>query len=147
MAHAKKCWVGAYVEIMKVIPPLNISYIIFLPKKLTYFHIVRWSKDICSSRNLKFQLLQAFLSCKKRLKKVWWFMYKNYFLKSTWRTTIYIYIYKQSRGEENNKRRAHASTLFKIYIRVYTAFIVFMINLANLKINYQHLSLSLNWTC
>ena len=60
---------------------------------------------------------------------------------------IYIYIYKQSRGEENNKRRAQASTLFKIYIRVYTAFIVFMINLANLKINYQHLSLSLNWTC
>ena len=30
--------------------------------------------------------------------------------------------------------------------KVCTTFIVFMINLANLKINYQHLSLSLNWT-
>ena len=26
-------------------------------------------------------------------------------------------------------------------------FIVFMINLTNLKINYQHMSLSLSWTC
>ena len=32
-------------------------------------------------------------------------------------------------------------------IRVCITFIVFMIKLANLKINYQRLSLSLNWTC
>ena len=40
---------------------------------------------------------------------------------------------------------------FKIFIYIYigvcTAFIVFMINLTNLEINYQHLSLSLSWTC
>ena len=28
-----------------------------------------------------------------------------------------------------------------------TTFIVFMINLTNLEINYQYLSLSLSWTC
>ena len=36
---------------------------------------------------------------------------------------------------------------FKKNIGVCTAFIVFMINLANLEINYQRLSLSLSWTC
>ena len=63
-----------------------------------------------------------------------------------------IYIFKQSRGEENNIRRAHTSTWLKniyiyIYIGVCFTFIVFMINLANLEINYQCLSLSLSWTC
>ena len=36
---------------------------------------------------------------------------------------------------------------FKKNIRVCTTFIVFMINLTNLEINYQRLSLSLSWTC
>ena len=54
---------------------------------------------------------------------------------------------KQSRGEENNIRRAHISTQFKKYIGVCFIFIVLMINLANLEINYQCLSLSLSWTC
>ena len=38
-----------------------------------------------------FKLLQAFLSCKKLLKKVWWFMYENYFLKNTWKTIKKIF--------------------------------------------------------
>ena len=36
---------------------------------------------------------------------------------------------------------------FKKYIGFCTAFIVFMIKLTNLEINYQRLSLSLSWTC
>ena len=28
-------------------------------------------------------IIATFLSCKKWLKRVWWFMYKNYFLKTT----------------------------------------------------------------
>ena len=28
-------------------------------------------------------IIASFLSCKKRLKRVWWFMYENYFLKNT----------------------------------------------------------------
>ena len=55
---------------------------------------------------------------------------------------IYIYIYKQNIGEENNIRRAHISTQFKKNnIGVCFAFIVFMINLAIVEINYQCLSL------
>ena len=88
MAHVKKCWARAHIEIMKAIPPLNILCISFLPKKLTYFHIVRWNKDICNSSTLEFQLLQAFLYCKKRLKRVWWFIYKNYILKNTWKSIV-----------------------------------------------------------
>ena len=84
-------------------------------------------------------------------------MYKNYFLKNIGKTKkymenqkyIYIYIYifnKLSREEENNIRITHTSTrlLKKIYIGVCFAFIVFMINVANLEINCQFLSL--NWT-
>ena len=60
---------------------------------------------------------------------------------------IYIYIDKLSRGEENNIRTAHTSTRpLKKNIEVCFAFIVFMIILANLEINYQFLSLSLSWT-
>ena len=44
-------------------------------------------------------------------------------------------------------RRAHTSTRLKKYIGICFTFIVFMINLANLEINYQCLSLSLSWTC
>ena len=54
---------------------------------------------------------------------------------------IYIYINKLSRGEENNIRTDHASTwLLKNNFEVCFTFIVFMINLANLEINYQFLS-------
>ena len=62
---------------------------------------------------------------------------------------IFIKKKKQIRGEENNKRRAHTSTRLKKkkIIGVCTAFIMFMINLANLEFNYQRLSLSLSWTC
>ena len=28
-------------------------------------------------------IIASFLSCKKGLKRVWWFMYENYFLKNT----------------------------------------------------------------
>ena len=59
-----------------------------------------------------------------------------------------IYFFKQSRGEENNRRRAHTSTQIKKEEEeeVCTTLIVFMINLANLEINYQFLSLTLSWT-
>ena len=70
-------------------------------------------------------------------------MYENYFLKNTWKT-IFL---KQSRGEENNIRRDHTSTQFKKEeenIGLYFAFIVFMINLANLEISDQCLCLSLS---
>ena len=54
---------------------------------------------------------------------------------------IYIYINKLSRGEENNIRTDHASTwLLKNNFEVCFTFIVFMINLATLEINYQFLS-------
>ena len=55
---------------------------------------------------------------------------------------IYIFIYfLLSRGEENNIRTAHTSTrLLKQNIGVCFTFIVFMINLATLEINYQFLS-------
>ena len=50
---------------------------------------------------------------------------------------IYIYINKLRRGEGNNIRIAHTSTrLKKKNIGVCFTFIVFMLNLANLKINY-----------
>ena len=57
---------------------------------------------------------------------------------------IYICINKLSKGEENNIRTAYTSTrlLKKKNIEVCFAFIVFMINLANLERNYQILSLS-----
>ena len=58
-----------------------------------------------------------------------------------------IYIFLNKVGEENNRRRAHTSTWFKKNIGVCITFIVFMINLANLEINYQRLSLSLSQTC
>ena len=56
---------------------------------------------------------------------------------------------------EINRRRAHTSTWFKkkkyiyiyIYIGVCTTLIMFMTNFVNLEINYQHLCLSLSWTC
>ena len=59
-----------------------------------------------------------------------------------------IFFLKQSRGEENKRRRAHTYTqlLKKKNIGVCTAFIVFMINLANLEINDQLLSLNLSLT-
>ena len=38
-------------------------------------------------------IIASFLFCKKRLKRVWWFMYKKYFLKNTLKTIRYIYIY------------------------------------------------------
>ena len=57
-----------------------------------------------------------------------------------------FFFFLQSRGEENNIRRAHTSTQFKKYIGVCFTFIVLMINLANLEINYQCLSLSLSLT-
>ena len=47
-----------------------------------------------------------------------------------------FFFFLQSRGEENNIRRAHTSTQFKKYIGVCFTFIVLMINLANLEINY-----------
>ena len=56
-----------------------------------------------------------------------------------------IFFLKQSRGEENNRRRAHTSTRLKKK-GVCTAFIVLRINLANLETNYQRLNLSLTWT-
>ena len=55
-----------------------------------------------------------------------------------------IYIFLNKVGEENNRRRAHTSTWFKKNIGVCITFIVFMINLANLEVNYQRLSLSLS---
>ena len=149
MAHAKKCWARAHVEIMKDIPPLNISYINFLPKKLTYFHIMRWSKNICSGSNLKFQLFQTLLSCKKWLKRVWWFMYENYFLKNTWKTINYFFFFNKVQEKKITEKELILLLDFKKKkkFRVCITFIVFMIKLANLKINYQRLSLSLNWTC
>ena len=38
-------------------------------------------------------------------------------------------------------------SLKKKNVGVCIAFIIFMINLTNLELNYQHLSLSLSWTC
>ena len=69
-------------------------------------------------------------------------------LKITRKTIIYIYIYINV-VEEKKITEEEFITLpdFKKNIGVCTTFIVFMINLANLEINYQRLSLSLSWTC
>ena len=62
---------------------------------------------------------------------------KIIFLKKYIKNHKLIFFFKQNRGEEDNKRRAHTSTWLLyidiyIYIGVYTAFIVFMINLAKI---------------
>ena len=60
----------------------------------------------------------------------------------------FFFFLKQSKREENNRRRAHTYTqlLKKKNIGVCTTFIVFMINIANLEINDQLLSLNLSLT-
>ena len=76
-------------------------------------------------------------------------MYENYFLKKYMKNHNFFF-FKQSRGEENNRRRAHTFTQLKKKkkkLGFARLLIVFMINLTNLDINYQCLSLNLTWTC
>ena len=58
-----------------------------------------------------------------------------------------IYINKVEEKKITKEKLINLLGFKKEYIGVCTTFIVFMINLANLKINYQRLSLSLSWTC
>ena len=61
-------------------------------------------------------------------------MYKNYFLKNTWKTIKK----KQSKGEENNKRRAHTSTRLKKKKKYWGLHCFYSVH------DYQRSSLSLN---
>ena len=126
--------------------PLNISYISFLPKKLTYFHIMSWSTDICNSSNLKFQLLQAFLCCNKWLKWVWWFMYENYFLKKYMKNHNFFFFFNKVEEKKIIEETFIPLLGLKYIYWGFTAFIVFMIKLANLELNFQCLSWSLSLT-
>ena len=69
---------------------------------------------------------------------------KTLFKKCKKNHKIKFFFFKQSRGEKNNRRTAPT---LKKNIGVCTVFIVFMINLTNLEINYQRLSLSLILIC